>query len=312
MRPRVKILVCFALAGGCSADNPLFGLEASATSGGSTSAPGSVGGGQDAAGEATDTSPNGTGASGGTHNGSNDTGPNDTAPEDGGPTETGLVDTGGNETGNPTPVQQCCEPNGAMGCGENEDIQACVCDQYPDCCNNWTEACVALAAGCGGNCILDCCIPSPQGGCDDGRVEQCVCSQDAECCDAWDPLCVTLADVSCGGSCVADGSCCLARNTTGCNDLEVQSCVCADDPYCCITSWDAICVAFAFDCEGCEAPGEGPCCELHKSPGCTDSLGGPAVQNCVCDTDPSCCSMEWHEDCVVAAEDCANVHGIVC
>ena len=312
MRPGARILLCLVFGGGCSADNPLYGLQASATSGGSTSRGASETGGQAGVDGGTNGG-DGPAEGGSTHTGSNDTGPGDTGVNDTASRDSGVVDTGPSETtGKPPPEQQCCEPNGAAGCAENGDIEACVCDVYPDCCNNWTESCVALAASCGGNCILDCCIPSPQGGCDDDVVEQCVCNQDAGCCDEWDATCVAIAHASCNGSCVSDGSCCLVHNNSGCNELDVQSCVCADDPYCCTTSWDAICVTFTLDCDGCDEPGKEACCEVHDSPGCTDSLGGPAVQNCVCADAADCCSGAWVEQCAVLAVECADQYGIAC
>ena len=46
------------------------------------------------------------------------------------------------------------------------------------------------------------------------------------------------------GSCVfplGTGDCCLDNETAGCDDQDIQDCVCALDPFCCTTSWDDIC-----------------------------------------------------------------------
>ncbi|HRY97412.1 MAG TPA: hypothetical protein P5147_28385, partial [Myxococcota bacterium] len=40
----------------------------------------------------------------------------------------------------------------------------------------------------------------------------------------------------------ATGDCCAAHATPGCDDAVISDCVCAQDPYCCDTEWDASCV----------------------------------------------------------------------
>lgn len=47
-------------------------------------------------------------------------------------------------------------------------------------------------------------------------------------------------------------SCCTAHGAAGCDDEQVESCVCADDDYCCETAWDQSCVNAAVD-GGCGA-----------------------------------------------------------
>ena len=40
----------------------------------------------------------------------------------------------------------------------------------------------------------------------------------------------------------ADGPCCSANGTPGCEVNSVESCVCAADAFCCDTLWDEMCV----------------------------------------------------------------------
>jgi hypothetical protein len=37
-------------------------------------------------------------------------------------------------------------------------------------------------------------------------------------------------------------TCCNAHGETGCDNADIEACVCAADPYCCSTQWDSICV----------------------------------------------------------------------
>jgi len=39
-----------------------------------------------------------------------------------------------------------------------------------------------------------------------------------------------------------DDGCCVAHAAAGCSDAAVETCVCAVDPFCCSTQWDATCV----------------------------------------------------------------------
>lgn len=43
-------------------------------------------------------------------------------------------------------------------------------------------------------------------------------------------------------------NCCEARTVPGCDQPDVQACVCASDSYCCETAWDATCVAASSSC----------------------------------------------------------------
>lgn len=76
-----------------------------------------------------------------------------------------------------------------------------------------------------------------------------VCSLDPYCCNtAWDDLCVDAAATTCTGG---GGSACHSECVTGPKlATSCSSCaatVCADDPFCCNTEWDATCVYNAQD-----------------------------------------------------------------
>lgn len=71
---------------------------------------------------------------------------------------------------------------------------------------------------------------------------------------------VTIDDfaVTRTGCCGATHGCCEA-GSAGCADGAVAACVCAQDPFCCATEWDAQCVAEVakFGCGSCEGGGGG-------------------------------------------------------
>lgn len=60
------------------------------------------------------------------------------------------------------------------------------------------------------------------------------------------------------GCCGVSHSCCEA-GSAGCADSAISACVCAQDPYCCQTEWDAQCVAEVaqFGCGTCGSGGGG-------------------------------------------------------
>ncbi|MBC8067058.1 MAG: hypothetical protein IAG13_01895 [Deltaproteobacteria bacterium] len=96
----------------------------------------------------------------------------------------------------------------------------------------------------------------------------------------------------------AGAPCCSARSGAGCAIPEVQECVCAEDPYCCTTAWDQICVdkVESLDCGTC--PAREKCCVTSSEPGCED----PGTQACVCAADPYCCATAWDSLCVQEVE----------
>lgn len=160
----------------------------------------------------------------------------------------------------------CCVDNNSPGC-DDPTIEGCVCALDGFCCDTeWDDLCAGLAAsdcgacGGGGSGGMDegCCTAHTTGGCDDPTIESCVCAFDPYCCDTqWDGVCVgRVGNDLCAPACEpddADGPCCQANGTSGCEINAVESCVCAADPFCCSDTWDAMCVAaiVANDCGQC-------------------------------------------------------------
>jgi hypothetical protein len=102
----------------------------------------------------------------------------------------------------------------------------------------------------------------------------------------------------------AANQCCEVSGQPGCNDPEVLQCVCAQDSFCCSTSFDEICVGEALACGSqCVIPGaDSDCCTASSAPGCTD----PSVNSCVCGIDSQCCSGAFDQVCVAeAVSECA-------
>lgn len=100
-----------------------------------------------------------------------------------------------------------------------------------------------------------CCEPQQNApGCDDDAVTSCVCAQDPFCCDdQWDEICVVAVVIHGCGTCEGvggDGDCCAANDTPGCDDDEIEACVCAADSQCCLEAWDDTC-ALGVEFEQC-------------------------------------------------------------
>lgn len=202
----------------------------------------------------------------------------------------------------------CCAPSGSPGCADPR-IEGCVCAEDPGCCEGaWDGLCVlevdALGCGaCGSTTVGNsCCDVHGAGGCAETSVSACVCAHDPGCCaGAWDELCVAEVDRLGCGTCGGGGSqelCCLPHGGPGCVDPGVAACVCEQNPYCCEEDWDEACVA-AVDALGCGVcAGDDGCCGAHEGPGCD----APAVERCVCEVAPACCSGAWDETCVGLVE----------
>ena len=152
-------------------------------------------------------------------------------------------------------VGDCCEDNDSPGC-DQPDVETCVCAEDSYCCETeWDDICAGIATddcdACGGGSTgemnEDCCTVQGTPGCTDPAIEACVCANDAYCCSTqWDSTCVgRVGSDLCGESCMpddADGPCCSANGTPGCEVNSVESCVCAADAFCCDTLWDEMCV----------------------------------------------------------------------
>jgi subtilisin-like proprotein convertase family protein len=102
--------------------------------------------------------------------------------------------------------------------------------------------------------------------------------------------------------CPGTGNCFQANGTPGCNDPDCCFAVCAQDPFCCDTSWDGICANEAQAKCGnpvCGGPGTGPCNLPSNLPGCDD----PVCCKKICLIDPFCCDTAWDAICVDEAID---------
>jgi len=153
-------------------------------------------------------------------------------------------------------LPNCCSGQPTPGC-EDAGIEACVCAADPFCCNvRWDNICAGQVESleCGSCTEPSCCEAHGEPGCADDDVEECVCAADPYCCaTAWDSLCVGEVESLDCGTCEGADSCCEAHATSGCEDTEVEACVCAEDPYCCATAWDSLCVSEveSLDCGLC-------------------------------------------------------------
>ncbi len=153
----------------------------------------------------------------------------------------------------------------------------------------------------GGGGMGDCCTDTNMPGCEDADITACVCAMDEFCCDnEWDNLCAGKAQMFCGLDCGGGtGHDCCTTGDAGCDDADVQACVCEIDSFCCSDSWDATCVGrvgSSLCAEACTPDdGDGACCEAHPgNTGCeVDS-----VETCVCAMDDVCCNQGWDQACV--------------
>lgn len=184
-----------------------------------------------------------------------------------------------------------------------------------------------------------CCVAHESPGCDAGFIEACVCGEIPRCCgEEWSSECAAAVESLGCGSCdpgqpdtgtdpdesggpPVGQDCCAAGNQPGCNDPEIESCVCSEIDFCCDTGWEKVCASAveALHCGNCGGVGEtgdpppgetgdpppgdtgdpppppmAGCCEVQMTPGCTDA----AVQDCVCAQDDFCCTTEWDQVCV--------------
>lgn len=138
---------------------------------------------------------------------------------------------------------------------------------------------------------------------------QTVCAADPYCCTGeWDRICVQSAQQTCGVEC--DATCAHDLCVPGgpldhqCDPCTQQ--VCAQDPYCCSTSWDRTCVEEAanscgLDCVSCSH-------DLCAAGGQLDAACDPCAQ-AVCAQDPYCCSNAWDARCV---DQAAAACGLTC
>ncbi len=183
----------------------------------------------------------------------------------------------------------CCLPDGscsmqtASDCAAQGGVASIGADCADSDANGQADVCQTSFGGC--------CTANGSAGCDDFACTQCVCGLDAFCCTSqWDALCADEANQDCVVQCQCPGECCTANPTIGCRDQTCQDCVCAGDPFCCDTGWDATCTQDAgttcIDACGCPAPtacctpnGQ---CTMAVSGVCTDLLDGVPVDGADC------------------------------
>ena len=198
-----------------------------------------------------------------------------------------------------------------------EDISCCiaVCQIDEACCTiNWDNSCAVLAQTfCGaplecGSSIAGSCVETHDTPfCDDPACCASICKIDPFCCsDRWDSFCVVYAIDRCQRACGIQtaGSCYFPHATPGCSDSECCQAVCAVDPICCSTVWDATCATLALGVPKkipglCNAPScgdfaAGDPCKPNLSPSSNDKR----CCNAVCAIDPICCDTTWDLECV--------------
>ncbi|MCA9286406.1 MAG: hypothetical protein KDA22_14365 [Phycisphaerales bacterium] len=96
------------------------------------------------------------------------------------------------------------------------------------------------------------------------------------------------------GVCPTGQSCFSPSGDPGCNLASCCTTICDQDPFCCDTAWDQICVGEALEtCAGCGEEGAGSCVEFNGTAGCESA----ACCELVCDVDPFCCSNFWDAIC---------------
>lgn len=203
----------------------------------------------------------------------------------------------------------CFATHPTPGC---DDAACCelVCSIDPFCClNQWDALCVDeafdLCDGCGDPVTGDCCSPHGTPFCDNAPCCEMVCIIDPFCCDvAWDAFCVAeAADIpacGCDPCLTSTDSCYVVHAAPGCDDSSCCAVVCAQDSFCCQTSWDQLCKDAANTlCAGCGSPAAGSCYCVHVNPAC-DNAG---CCRTVCEADPFCCEVSWDSICVMEALD---------
>lgn len=129
---------------------------------------------------------------------------------------------------------------------------------------------------------------------------------------------VTVLALAAGTTAVGQGSCgdvehncfTVALTEPGCNNPECCTQVCWLEPACCDIGWDEICVALAKKlCNDCGAVSNS-CLEPSKGePACRQATCCAGI--CGTGFDPTCCEVEWDENCAALAQKlCAGCGGL--
>lgn len=171
----------------------------------------------------------------------------------------------------------------------------------PDCIgeNPTTRGTGSWTTGCStGSSSNTCCEGQSFGttGCSDASIEACVCASDSYCCTtSWDGICASEVESLGCGQCPGERpkSFCESSRGPGSSEPTVEAGVCAADPFCCTTRWDALCVnqVSSLGLGTCEDS----CCEPQTFG--TTGCGDAAIEACVCASDPYCCATSWDSIC---------------
>lgn len=115
---------------------------------------------------------------------------------------------------------------------------------HPSCFER-TAAPPVIGCGTGASCYQ----PHATPWCSDSDCCLRICAIDPFCCassGSWDEICVQRAATTCGTCGAASGKACTqAHDGAGCWDVNCCGTVCAIDPFCCDTHWDASCAVEA-------------------------------------------------------------------
>lgn len=221
------------------------------------------------------------------------------------------------------PGQEICDNlidddgDGATDCEDTDCVTTRICECPKESCNNGHDD--------DGDGLIDCqdpdcadflaCLPVNEV-CDNGQDDD--GDGDRDCNDS---------DCEHHVACRPEDSCCAAHDTPGCHDYEIESCVCAQNAWCCEMEWDEVCVAMVsslscgeclpttevscnngtdddgdglLDCldPDCDGNAECSCDSAHNSPGC----GNSQIEACVCDYNCYCCEAQWDNVCAQQAQ----------
>ncbi|MEM7228838.1 MAG: hypothetical protein AAF432_08490 [Planctomycetota bacterium] len=206
--------------------------------------------------------------------------------------------------GNPA-SGSCFAPNGTPGCDDGSCCDA-VCDLDPFCCSDpWDQDCANLAVSTCEDAPSACCLP------------------DLSCTLASKIGCMAMggeyqgentpcANVQCVCSTNNLNACFEENATGGCLNASCCQQVCAIEPFCCDTVWDAMCAGIAM--KTCMIPGScgvgiaGSCFISNGSSGCDDA-------DCcatVCEMDNFCCNTNWDTLCAETASMFCGPVGACC
>lgn len=148
----------------------------------------------------------------------------------------------------------CFAAHSLPGCDDTTPCTAtCAVDQF--CCDvEWDSICTVKAFGitngfgtCGAPGAGSCFIANPgTPGCDDPGCCQTICAADPYCClTEWDEVCAGEVGNSCGlfAACSNTTASCFAVHAgPGCSLTGCCNLICQNDPFCCESNWDDVCV----------------------------------------------------------------------